>query len=412
QGNMNASGYSSDVIDKWITMQDRLERDATGIANVSFERYYAYSGIAAFEALAPGTDLSSVTQGKWNGLSNLPQIDKFKRYFWPASVNTALAYMNRNIFINASVSDKAAIDSLEAAVNASFTGPVTTEVVTRSNAFGASVATVVFNWSEADGYKHDSDPYTSPVGPGLWVPTPPALAKASTPYFGNNRVIIEGSIDNTQPGAPIAYSEDPKSPFFQMVAHVYNVSQNLTPGDSAAAFFWRDVPGVTTAGHWLSILQQVLKQTNARLDKAAFAYAITGVCQNDASISCWQTKYKYTLVRPITYIRNVMGFTSWNGVLTTPAHPEYSSAHAVISSSAADAFTAIFGNIGSFTDHTYDYLSFTPRTFSSFRAIALDAGNSRVLAGIHYQPSVDVGLMQGRKVTENILRRLRFFSGY
>ena len=51
----NASSYSADVIDKWITMQLRLMRDAVGIPNVAFSRYYAYSGVAAFEALAPGT---------------------------------------------------------------------------------------------------------------------------------------------------------------------------------------------------------------------------------------------------------------------------------------------------------------------------------------------------------------------
>ena len=33
-------------------MQIRLYKDATGIPNVAFARYYAYSGVAALEALA------------------------------------------------------------------------------------------------------------------------------------------------------------------------------------------------------------------------------------------------------------------------------------------------------------------------------------------------------------------------
>jgi PAP2 superfamily len=402
----DASRYSSDVIDKWITMQVRLERDATGFPAVAFVRYYAYSGVAAFEALPPGTALEVSTIGKWNGLTNLPQADRFKIYYWPASVNTSLASMNRNIFTKANAIDKAAIDSLENALNTSYLSTENTEVISRSNTFGKSVADAVFNWSETDGYKNASNPYTPPVGPGLWEPTPPAFANAGTPYWGNNRPIIAGSIDNTQPGAPIAYSEDPKSPFFQMVKQLYDASQNLTPDQTAQALFWRDIPGVTIAGHWLSILQQVLKQTNTHLDKAAFAYAMTGVCESDAAISCWQTKYHYNLVRPITYIQHVMGYTSWASLLTTPPHPEYSSAHAVASAATAGAFTAIFGNIGSLTDHTYDYEGFAPRTFSSFRAIGVDAGNSRFYAGIHYQPSVDTGLIQGRKVTANILRKL------
>src|SRR5690242_700957 len=165
----NAARYNSDVIDKWITMQLRLMRDATGIPNVAFSRYYAYSGVAAFESLAPGTLFGRFAHQSWNGLSGLPVFEGSKKYFWPASVNTSLASMNRNIFINASADDKAAIDSLENALNAAFAAE-DADVVARSNAFGKAVADAVFTWSETDGYKHASDPYTPPVGAGLWVP--------------------------------------------------------------------------------------------------------------------------------------------------------------------------------------------------------------------------------------------------
>jgi hypothetical protein len=320
--------------------------------------------------------------------------------------------MNRSIFKNANATDKAAIDSLESALNASYSLLAPQEVINRSDSFGKAVATAVYNWSETDGYKNQSAAYTPAVGPGLWVPTPPAFAPASTPYLGNNRPIIAGSMDNTMPGAPIAYSEDPKSDFYQMVLNDYNVSLTLTPEQTNQGLFWRDIPGVTTAGHWLSILQQVIKQTGSHLDKAAFAYAIAGTCISDATISCWQAKYKYNLVRPITYIRGVIGYTSWNSLITTPAHPEYPAAHAFISSATADALTFIFGNIGSFTDHTYDYLGLTPITFTSFHDIAVNAANSRVFGGIHYQPSCDTGLIFGSKVTKNIVEKLGLHWGH
>jgi hypothetical protein len=399
-----ASTYSADVIDKWMTLQLRLMRDATGIPNVAFSRYYAYSGIAALESLKPGLG-SFIPELNLNGLSGLPQVDARKKYFWPASVNSALALMNRSIFTAASVADKAAIDSLETALNSSFSSQPS-DVLSRSNDFGTAAGTAVFDWSETDGYLNASKPYTLPVGPGLWVPTPPAFAAASTPYWGNNRSIISGSLANSQPADPTAYSEDPASPFFKMVKQLYDISQQLTDDQKNQAIFWRDVPGVTSPGHWLSILQQVLKTTNSRLDKAAYSYALTGTCLSDACISCWQTKYRYNLVRPITYLQTVMGFPTWTAVLSTPAHPEYSSAHAVLSSATADAFTYLFGNIGSFTDHTYDYLSMPARTYNSFRAIGEDAAHSRVFAGIHYVPTVEAGLVQGRIVTANILAGL------
>jgi hypothetical protein len=177
-------------------------RDATGIPNIAFSRFYAYSGIAALESISPGMPKNQTLTNKWNGLTGLPQAGPPKNYYWPASVNTALATMNRDIFITANAADKAAIDSLENALNTSFLAVRNSDLVTRSNVFGKSVADAVFNWSETDGYKHASDPYTPPSGPGLWVATPPAFAIASTPYWGNIRPTVAGSGDNTQPGPP------------------------------------------------------------------------------------------------------------------------------------------------------------------------------------------------------------------
>ncbi len=402
----NASRYSSEVIDKWLTMQLRLMRNTSGINGLLIGRYYAYSGVAAFLSLQPGTSINSFDR-KFNGLTMLPVTDKTKRVYWPASVNAALASMNRVFFTTASDNDKAAIDSLETALNNSFLFTQNSVVISESNAFGKDVANAVFSWSETDGYKHANDPYTPPTGPGLWVPTPPAFAPPLAPYWGNNRPIIAGSGDNTQPGPPTPYSENSKSEFFQMAKQVYDVSQNLTPDQIAMALFWRDAPVYAPGGHWLSILQQVLKQTDSPLDKAAFVYALTGICINDALISSWQTRFHYNLVRPVTYIQNVMGYPSWNSLIITPSHPEYTSAQTSLSVAAAKAFTAVYGNIGSFTDHTYDYLGFAPRTFNSFDTMAAEASISRFYAGIHYQPSLEAAQIQGRKVAENILKKLK-----
>jgi len=395
--------FPPDVLDKWMTMEIRLMRNATGIPNQAFTRHFVYAGIAAFESLGPGIPAHDYWSAKWNGLTGLPAVDHSMQHYYPANVNAAMAYMNKALFLNASEADKAAIDSLQNALNQEFLATQSQSLIDISAAFGKSVATAVFNWAETDGYKNAGRPYTIPTGDGLWVPTSPAFANPVTPYWGENRLVIKGSINYTQPNAPIAYSTDPTSAFYQMVKQVYDASQNLTGDQKAMAMFWRDVPGVTSPGHWLSIVQQVVRKTNASLDKAALAYALVGAAMNDGIISCWQTKYQYNLVRPITYIRNVMGYTSWNSYLTTPAHPEYSSAHAVLSVAAADVIEALFGNVGSFTDHTYDYLGFVPRTYNSFIAIGEEAARSRLYAGIHYQPSIDIGIEQGRKVAENIL---------
>jgi hypothetical protein len=402
--------YSSEVALKWMNMQLRLMAATTGVPNNAFCRPFAYSGVALYEAVVPGMPAYQSIATQLSGLTGLPETGPGLAYHWAASANAALALMNRKMFPNASTTNKGAIDSLENALNIGFGDEADQAVLSRSVEFGRAVAQKVFDWAETDGYLHANDAYSPPVGAGLWVPTPPASAAASTPYWGNIRSIIPGSGDNAQPAAPIPYSENPASDFYKMVKQVYDASLSLTPAQTAQALYWRDLPGVTTPGHYLSILKQVLDIEQPTLDKAAIAYALDAITVNDAAISCWKTKYTYNLVRPVTYIRTVMGHTTWSPLLTTPAHPEYSSAHAVLSAANADVLTLLFGENYNFTDHTYDYLGFAPRSYGSFRAIGEDAGNSRLYAGIHYQRSIDTGLEQGRKVAANIVSKLQFLK--
>jgi hypothetical protein len=400
--NHQPGAYSADVIDKWATMQLRLMRNATGIPNQAFSRHFAYTGIAALQSLAPGFHGQNDWSGEWNGLTGLPPRNLSDRYYYPSNVNAAMAAINRSMFPNASAADKAGIDSLEAAFNADFLATTEQSLIATSANYGKAVAEAVYNWAETDGYKNANAPYTPPTGPGLWVPTPPAFAAAATPYWGNNRPIIAGSTSNTLPAAPPVYSTEPASAFFKMVKQVHDASQALTDDQKAMAIFWRDVPGVSSPGHWLSIMQQVMRKKNASLDKAALAYALTGSAINDALIACWKAKYKYNLVRPITYIRDVMGYSTWSSHIGTPSHPEYPSAHSALSGAAAEALDRLFGNVGTITDNTYNYLGLVPRTYASVSAIANEAGQSRLYGGIHYQPSIDAGLMQGKKVTGNL----------
>ena len=405
--NFPPSQYSSDVIDKWMTLEIRFYKDATGIGNGAFSRPFAYSGISAYESTDPG--LLSWKQ-QYNGLTNLPETEKSKKYNWPASVNASLAEFNRSFFTSANLNatDLAAIDSLENAINATFASE-NPETISRSVAFGKSIADAIFAWSLTDGYiQNNAMAYTPPVGIGLWVPTSPA--PAAGPFWGNDRRIIAGSGDNDAPGAPIAYSVNPGSDFYKEVNDLYQASKVLTTDQKNMALFWRDVPGVSTPGHWMSITQQAIRQSKSMLDKAALGYALGGICMNEAVITVFHYKYVYNQVRPITYIRNVIGDATWSPFIPTPNHPEYPAAHAVISASAAEGLTAAFGNIGPLTDHTWDYLGFPARTFSTFHEFALDAGNSRFYGGIHYQPSINTGLKVGTTVGDNVVNSLSRFS--
>ena len=402
----NGSSYTSYVVDKWITMQLRLMSNATGIPNQAFSRHFAYSGVAALESLKPGlTGMNKKWSERWNGLTGLPVAGHKKDYYLPANANAALAAINRAMFPNANATDKAAIDSLEAVLKQEFLTKESASVISHSENFGKSVATAVFTWAETDGYKNAGNPYTVQVGTGLWKPTPPAFAAPSTPYWGNNRTIITGSISNTPVNGLSSYSTSTESAFYQMVKEVYESSLTLTEDQKAMAIFWRDVPGVTSPGHWLSILQQVIKEKHSSLELSVVAYALTGTALNDVLIRCFQTKYQYLTVRPVTYIREVMGYTTWSSFIGTPPHPEYISNHAALSVAAATIMEDLFGKNQAFTDHTYDYMGLAPRTYPSYAAIGLEAGKSRFYGGIHYKQSIEDGNTVGRKVAANIFSK-------
>lgn len=394
--------HTSEVLTKWMGMQIRLMKNTAG-PNHGFSRHMAYSGIAAVEALKPGNGIDAAWSSKWNGLTGLPNSETSKKYFLPENVNAAMASMNRLMFPTANATDKAAIDSLENALYAEFLTVEKESKLNQSADFGKAVATAVFNWAETDGYKGANAPYTVPVGVGLWKPTPPAFAAPATPFWGNNRPVIAGSTNNARVPAPPAYNANPGSAFHTQANYVYLMSLSLTDAQKATALFWRDVPGVTSPGHWLSIVKQTVEKTNSSLEKAALAYALTGSAVNDALIVCFKDKYTHNVVRPVTYIRDVMGHTEWNTVLGTPAHPEYPSAHSSLSGAAGEVMHQLFGNL-TITDHTYDYLGMQPRTYTTFTQIGDEAGESRVIAGIHYLFSVNNGVNQGKNVGKNIFR--------
>ena len=62
------SSYSSEVIQKWATLQLRLMKNAAGVPNHALGRHYAYSGIAAWESIAPGLPGYVQLKNEWNGL--------------------------------------------------------------------------------------------------------------------------------------------------------------------------------------------------------------------------------------------------------------------------------------------------------------------------------------------------------
>jgi hypothetical protein len=101
------------------------------------------------------------------------------------------------------------------------------------------------------------------------------------------------------------------------------------------------------------IATQVLRAEDASLMTAAKTHARVGIAIRDAVVSCWSTKYRYNLVRPVTYLQRLID-PHWLSPLATPSFPEYTSGHSVQSSAAFGVVGGLFGDRYSFVDHTHD----------------------------------------------------------
>jgi hypothetical protein len=390
---------SNDVAVQWVQLEQKLLSTTAGFGNVPTTRFFNYSGIAMYEALLPSLSNYESLAPQVGGIPSLPIAQRHTAYNGPLSINAAIAQICRNFFSATSAANKAAIDSLETVFKNRYQNDINAAGVQRSIDFGKQVATAVFDWSKTDGTLATNPPYVPPVGAGLWVPTPPAFAPAAAPYFGTTRTCVQRLTSRVSaPAPPFPYSENPNSDFYKMVHEVYDISQHLTPEEINIAKTWADVAGsYNSIGHYANIVTQLITNYNLDLPEAVVLYAKSGIAMNDAHIFGFKIKYQYNQLRPITYIRSVLGQNAWNSVVPTPAHPEYLSNHALIGQSLAEVLKAKFGNRIHLIDRTNEAL-YDTRTFNSIDAIAQEGAHSRILGGIHFKKTADLSLSAGAKI--------------
>lgn len=404
------------VATAWFTLLEELMRQAPGYSPPVAARAIGYVSVTLYEAIYPGVPGGRSLVGRLNELTWTPPPDD-AAYHWPLVANSALASIQRRLFAHAGGSARRSIDLLEESIRTRYEHDVTPDTLHRSIRRGRDVAAAIFEWSKHDGghegyFYNNPRTYRPPQGEGLWVPTPPNYYRALQPTWGANRRFVLPDAEACALPPPPVYSTDPASPFYAEAWEVYTTVKNLSPAQRETALYWADDPVLTATppGHSLAIGTQLLRQENATLARAADVYLRLGVAIADAFIVCWRDKYVYNLLRPITYIRDVID-PDWNAMsitdpLITPPFPEYPSGHSTEAGAMATVLTALFGDGYTFTDHSTERLGFAPRTYDSFWAAAEEAAVSRLYGGIHFRSANENGLAQGRCVGEAVLAKL------
>ncbi len=380
-------------------------------------RIYAYTSLASYEAIRFITPGNPSLVEKMKGFEKMPEPEKDKKYNYTLAASKAFFTVTHKVVFS--------LDSLknyETNLFDAFKENISDDsVYQRSIDFGTKVGETILKRAMADNYlKSRSKPkFLGSNEPGKWRPTQPDYLDGVEWCWNTMKPLLMDSASQFFPGPPPAYSTDSNSVFFKAVKEVYSINKNITEEQKVIAKFWDDNPFViqhsghlmfgskkiTPGGHWMGIASIAARQTNADVIKTAKTYALTAVALFEGFISCWDVKYKWSYVRPVTVIDEYIEKT-WSPLLQTPPFPEYTSGHSTITASAATVLTKLYGDNFSYNDTSDLRYIGMQRKFNSFLQAADESSVSRLYGGIHYRLSVDTGALYGRKVGNFIIEKL------
>lgn len=205
----------------------------------------------------------------------------------------------------------------------------------------------------------------TPDKPGIWKGK---FAMGAT--AGQNKTVVLQSASQFRPGPPPDFAKE--------MADMKNYKQTFTSQSNAlyhaSQFVWNDV------------LPRKIWENNLNMNapRAARIYAATNVTSYDMFVACFDAKYAYWGIRPDQYD------TTYRPLVPTPPFPGYPSGHAAGSGAMAELFSYFFP-----TDRAY------------FEKIAKDVAESRFQAGIHFRTDNEVGLVLGKNVAGEVVKKLK-----
>ena len=381
-------------------------------------RNYAYANIAAYEVMAAGDSNYISLSGQIKSLPPMPKPSKEDKIDFQFATLIAFCKVGNAVTFPEGSMDTYVAELKQKADDAG----MPSSIFEGSIAYGNKVADSILSWSKKDHYAQtrSATKYTVTTEDGRWIPTPPMYAQAVEPHWMEIRTLVLDSASQFMPVRPPKYDPMNKSSeYCKALMLVKNTVDSLTDEQKFIADFWDDNPfklnvsghvmyatkKFSPPGHWMNIVGILADKKKADFDETVYAYAKASIALFDGFISCWDEKYRSNYVRPETVINKYFD-PEWRPYIQTPPFPEYTSGHAVISAAAAEVMTDIFGDNISYTDTSETEFGIAPRSFTSVRKAAEEAGISRVYGGIHYKHSCDIGNAEGKLVGQLVIQRL------
>ena len=391
-----------------------------GFAPIVASRNYTYANIAAYECIVAGypKEFTSLA-GQINGLAVMPKADSTAKIDFEFAALLAFCKVGEAVtFPEGSMQEY--VDGL---MQEAHKNGMPDEIFENSVAFADTIGKAILAWSKKDNYAQtrSASRYTVIDSPGRWIPTPPAYASAVEPHWQEIRTIAIDSARQFVPPPPIPFNmSDTNSAYYKQVMEVKNTIDSLTPEQKHIAEFWDDLGGklnvsghvsfvtkkFSPPGHWMNIVGIASQKSKASFRKTVAAYTLTSICMFDAFIQCWDEKFRSNMMRPETAINKFID-PDWQPYLQTPPFPEYTCGHSTVSTAAAEALTAMYGDNFAYTDTSELEFGIANRSFTSFRQAAEENNWARFYGGIHFHPTCMVSKEYGNKVGSYIINKLK-----
>jgi hypothetical protein len=270
---------------------------------------------------------------------------------------------------------------------------------------GEAIAAKVIEARANDG-SNAPDAYRPRTSPGVYVPT----AITINSMWPNMKPFALAKGSQFRPKPPVTLDSAEWATDYNEVKE-YGGQRNTKRNEqqTETARFW--LIGAPAAYHPFIRQLVTVKQMDV-VDSARFmAYVAFGL--NDAFIAILDAKYHYNFWRPITAIRN--GDTdgnpateldaTWQPLANTPMHPEYPSAHCILSGTVAGIVkTALGSELIPEIEMTSPTAPGVKHRFTDMTAYTEEVANARIWTGLHYRFSTRVGTEMGRQIGEYVVK--------
>ncbi len=296
--------------------------------------------------------------------------------------------------------------------------------ISNGRAWGQTVADAILAWRSTDGFTPAPPPFLGGTALGQWRPTPPAFAAGAVPQFAYMTPWAIAAASQFRPVGPPPLTSTRYAQDFNETKQMGSVSSSTRTADQTVyAWFWNSA---TPSFLWNTVAVSLATSPASESDEKgsrdtheerhdstlqnARLLAVLNVAIADAAIACFEAKYTYVSWRPVTAIPlaatdgnpKTTEDAAWMPLFTTPAHPEYPSAHSCLSAAAASVLADRFGENTHFAMES-DLMPGVVRVFKSFSSALEEVKNARIVAGIHFRSATDDGETLGASVAEYVL---------